>query len=263
MEFLKDKRKLIIPIMGAFIAQGAAFFMGGYSKHTVELEMPKESVQSPVQTEDPEVPPEPVETEGPEVLPEPVETEGPEVPPEPVQTEESEVPPEPVQTEDPEIQEDTKQEKSAEETDVSQEHICSFRVEEREATCLTAGSVTEKCIECGSIRMEKEIGPLGHDFEKSIWETATCLKGGYSNNICQRCGLTESVSEEPLPHDVEDIVVREGNCMEDTIIRHICKICGEQVEGDTRYSPQIHNWTKGMVDGVEVMYCEWCGVVQE
>ena len=51
--------------------------------------------------------------------------------------------------------------------------------------------------------------------------------------------------------------------MEDTIIRHICKICGEQVEGDTRYSPQIHNWTKGMVDGVEVMYCEWCGVVQE
>ena len=103
---------------------------------------------------------------------------------------------------------------------------------------------------------------LGHDFHKSVWETATCLKGGYYNNICQRCGLVESVTEEPLPHDVENILIQEGNCMQDTVIRHICRSCGQQVESDTRYTPQIHKWTAAVVDGSEMIYCEWCGVAQ-
>ena len=102
----------------------------------------------------------------------------------------------------------------------------------------------------------------GHDFHTSVWETATCLKGGYYNNVCERCGLVESVTEEPLPHDVEDILVQEGNCMQDTVIRHICKNCGQQVESDTRYTPEVHKWVCAVIDDKEVFYCEWCGVVQ-
>jgi len=111
-------------------------------------------------------------------------------------------------------------------------------------------------------KVEQDICAGGHDFYKSVWETPTCLKGGYYNKICNRCGLVESVAEAPLPHDVEDILIHEGNCMQDTIIRHICKSCGQQVEGDTRYTPQIHKWVDSVVDGREVTYCDWCGVVQ-
>ena len=103
---------------------------------------------------------------------------------------------------------------------------------------------------------------LGHEFEASVWETATCLKSGYYNNVCRRCGLVESVTVEPLPHDVEDILIQEGNCMQDTVIRHICKSCGQQVESDTRYTPEVHKWSSAVVDDREVFYCEWCGVVQ-
>ena len=103
---------------------------------------------------------------------------------------------------------------------------------------------------------------LGHDFSTSVWETATCLKSGYYNNICRRCGLVESVTEEPLPHDVEDILIQEGNCMQDTVIKHICKSCGQQVQSDTRYTPEIHKWCCTVIDNKEVVYCEWCGIVQ-
>ena len=72
----------------------------------------------------------------------------------------------------------------------------------------------------------------------------------------------ESVTEAPLPHDVEDILIQEGNCMQDTVIRHICKSCGQQVESDTRYTPEVHKWVCAVVDAREVFYCEWCGVVQ-
>ena len=103
---------------------------------------------------------------------------------------------------------------------------------------------------------------FGHDFSTSVWETATCLKSGYYNNICRRCGLVESVTEEPLPHDVEDILIQEGNCMQDTVIKHICKSCGQQVQSDTRYTPEIHKWCCTVIDNKEVVYCEWCGIVQ-
>ena len=110
--------------------------------------------------------------------------------------------------------------------------------------------------------IEESACALGHDFNTSVWETATCLKGGYYNNTCRRCGLVESVTEAPLPHDVEDILIQEGNCMQDTVIRHICKSCGQQVESDTRYTTEVHKWVCAVVDGREVFYCEWCGVVQ-
>lgn len=102
----------------------------------------------------------------------------------------------------------------------------------------------------------------GHVFQVSIWETPTCLKGGYYNNICERCGLVECVTQPALSHEVEDITIQEGNCMEDTIIRHRCKNCGQQIKSDTRFTPQIHQWGSAVVDGQPVTYCEWCGVTQ-
>lgn len=102
-----------------------------------------------------------------------------------------------------------------------------------------------------------------HEFEMSVWELPTCQKGGYYNNVCKSCGVVECITQEPIPHEVEDIVVQEGNCMEDRVIRHICKLCEQQVKSDTRYTVyDKHLWNKEWVNGIEVEYCEWCGVAK-
>lgn len=141
-------------------------------------------------------------------------------------------------------------------------HTCTFTTMETAATCLESGQIQEICTECKQVGSSRETAALGHDFKRSIWESATCLKGGYYNNTCKRCGLVECVTEAALPHEPEEVVVQEGNCMEDTIIRHICKNCGQQTESDTRYTPQVHDWVQGIVDGAEITYCAMCGVVQ-
>jgi len=102
-----------------------------------------------------------------------------------------------------------------------------------------------------------------HEFEMSVWELPTCQKSGYYNNVCKSCGVVECITQEPIPHEVEDIVVQEGNCMEDRVIRHICKMCEHQVKSDTRYTVyDKHLWNKEWVNGIEVEYCEWCGVAK-
>ena len=102
-----------------------------------------------------------------------------------------------------------------------------------------------------------------HEFEMSVWELPTCQKGGYYNNLCKTCGVVECITQEPIPHEVEDVMIQEGNCMEDTVIRHICKMCEQQVKSDTRYTVyDKHLWVKEWVDGVEIEYCEWCGVAK-
>ncbi len=102
-----------------------------------------------------------------------------------------------------------------------------------------------------------------HEFEVSVWELPTCQKAGYYNNVCKECGLVEGVTQEPIPHQVEDIVIQEGNCMKDQVIRHICKMCEQPVKSDTRYTVyDKHLWTTEEIDGMDVEYCEWCGVVK-
>jgi len=151
---------------------------------------------------------------------------------------------------------------SADEISEERVHICSFTSVETAATCLEEGKIQEICLECKQVAGSRAIPALGHDFKRSIWESPTCLKGGYYNNTCERCGLVECVTEAALPHEPEDVLIQEGNCMEDTIIRHICRHCGQQTQKDTRYTPAIHEWTKGVVDGTEITYCKLCGVTQ-
>ncbi len=144
-----------------------------------------------------------------------------------------------------------------------QVHTHSIVTETKVATCLTAGVTREYCEVCGEVVKEEALSAPGHDFIKSVWELPTCMKGGYYNNVCNRCGQVECVTQEPLPHEVEDIPVQEGNCMEDTVIQHICRMCGLKVKSDTRYTPyDVHSWVTTMEDGMEITYCEWCGVAR-
>ena len=143
-------------------------------------------------------------------------------------------------------------------------HTHTSVVEKQEATCLTEGVEKEYCSTCGEVIREDVVqSALGHDFVQSIWELPTCQKGGYYNNICNRCGVVECVTQEPLPHEIKDIVLQEGNCMSDTVIQHICTLCGVKVKMDTRFTNyDAHNWITEKVDGMEVEYCEWCGIVK-
>lgn len=142
-------------------------------------------------------------------------------------------------------------------------HIHSMAIKKQEPTCLTNGLSSEYCESCMEVQNEQFIPALGHDFIKSVWELPTCMKGGYYNNVCKRCGLVECVTQEPLPHEAEDILIQEGNCMEDTVIQHVCKVCGVKVKNDTRYTLyDVHLWVNIEVDGETVNCCERCGVTK-
>lgn len=148
-------------------------------------------------------------------------------------------------------------------TEAPREHVHSAQVALEEATCLEAGIRKEYCITCNEVLHTEKVNALGHDFTKSVWELPTCQKSGYYNNVCNRCGLVECVTQEPLPHEVEDIMLQEGNCMEDTVIQHVCKVCRVQVKEDTRYTrSDVHAWKRESIDGEEIVYCERCGVAQ-
>lgn len=109
--------------------------------------------------------------------------------------------------------------------------------------------------------VSSEITEHEHSFVKTVWESATCQKRGYYNNVCSECGLVECVTEPMLDHVVENVVVQEGNCMEDTIIRHVCIYCGLQVKEDTRYTvTKAHDWVEESVDGKTVTCCVRCGI---
>lgn len=101
-----------------------------------------------------------------------------------------------------------------------------------------------------------------HDYIRGVWESPTCQKSGYYNNICKECGVVECVMQEPISHESKEIVLQEGNCMSDTIIRHECTMCGMQTLPDTHYTENnLHNWLTEQIEGTEVTYCTWCGVV--
>ncbi len=243
---------------------------------------PERSQESEAMPE-PEVMPEPGNAQEPEVTSEPRNAQEPEVTFEPGNAQELKVTPEsedyqkseatPKQevsqevgtTWEPELSpepESTQEPSASQEQAFQAAHVCVIEILRKEPECVNPGNEKEYCTECDKILDEREIPALGHAMKVAVWESATCLKNGFYNNICERCGLTESVTEAPLEHVVEDVVIREGNCMEDTIVRHMCKNCGQQVCGDTRYTPQTHQWTETEVDGELLIFCQWCGVAR-
>ena len=218
----------------------------------VEAEAPTEApTQVPTQE------PKPVETEAPTEAP----TQAPTKEPKPVEAEAPTEAPAQAPTKEPKPVEAEVPTQIPKAEGVEDIHTHEVAFEEKVATCLEPGEKRSYCVTCGVTIEQEYAEPLGHVFEKEVWELPTCQKGGYYNNICTRCGLVECVSQNPLAHEVEDFVLQEGNCMEDTIIQHKCKNCGVQVQEDTRYTNyEVHNWTVGQVDGIEITYCEWCGV---
>ncbi len=221
---------------------GTVLEVSSGTKKTPEPEIKEEpgKMPGPEKTPEPEMTPEPEKTPEPETTPEPEKTSEPETTPEPEKILEPETTTEPEKTPKPEIISKPIELPSASEKPSDQQELPSSDV----------------------IMPNENRCDLGHTYEKSVWESATCLKSGYYNNVCQVCGLVEMVTENPLPHDVEEVVVSEGNCMEDRVVRHICKSCGQQVGTDERISVSEHEWSKETVDGNEVCVCKWCGVVE-
>ena len=227
------------------------------SEGTEEAENTK-SISLSLEAESSQVTEYPEATEKPKQTEPPRQTEPPKIT---VQPDSTEVIVTPKPTVIPQISEMTK-EPTPVEVPREEEHICHGAVSVEEPSCLSAGKEILYCTECKKIISESVIAPLGHDMKMAVWESATCQKAGFYNNICERCGLTESVTVAALSHMVEDMLIQEGNCMEDTVVRHVCKTCGEQVKPDTRYTPQIHQWAEIEVDEEMILYCEWCGITK-
>lgn len=262
-EVSKDLSELLPTPTGEMLAETIAEDTGATAIGLTEEKMPEKTVKTmpPKALEEITVPPEksasetePKESEIPETteLPKATVAPKPEVLLTPTAVPKTTEPPKPVETIAPQP------------TEVPVVHIHALVVGKQEATCLTEGVEKEYCSVCGEVIREDVVqSALGHDFVKSIWELPTCQKGGYYNNICNRCGVVECVTQEPLPHEIKDIVLQEGNCMSDTVIQHICELCGVKVKTDTRFTNyDAHNWITEKVDGMEVVYCEWCGIVE-
>lgn len=109
------------------------------------------------------------------------------------------------------------------------------RYEEKEiqaATCEESGKKIKKC-ECGDIKEEEEIAPLGHEWSDFIYNgDADCANNGTETATCERCGktLTREKTNTKLGHDYGEYVYNnDATCTEDGTETKECRRCGDRV----------------------------------
>ncbi|MBE6812346.1 MAG: hypothetical protein E7523_05640 [Ruminococcaceae bacterium] len=91
------------------------------------------------------------------------------------------------------------------------------------ATCLTS----KTCSFCG----KTEGSALGHDFVENILTAATCTTAGEVQQICTRCGYTETDFIDPTGHNYV-AVVTPPTCTENGFTTYTCSNCGESYKWD-------------------------------
>ncbi|MBE6536559.1 MAG: hypothetical protein E7673_01260 [Ruminococcaceae bacterium] len=88
---------------------------------------------------------------------------------------------------------------------------------DREPDCTEYGHTNySKCIRCDSYEGEL-IDPLGHTFLTWGNNTATCLKGGNEESLCEVCGVKERRPTEALGHSIDSDGICE-NCKKSDIV---------------------------------------------
>lgn len=135
------------------------------------------------------------------------------------------------------------------------------------STCTEAGSVTNKCTVCQTVKKTESGSALGHDYETQVVEP-TCSSIGYTLHTCSRCGDTEQTDQVGMSdHTYQQVVISEPTCHSVGYLRNICTVCGTHT---TEEMPVVqHSWKTDTVaathttQGYTVYSCQYpdCGKV--
>lgn len=140
---------------------------------------------------------------------------------------------------------------------------------EKEATCTTEGSKTEKCASCDAVRTET-IPATEHTWDTGvITKEATCTEAGIRTYTCTVCKETKS---ETIPATGEHtwdagVVTKEATCTEAGVRTYTCSTCkttrteaipatGHKAVFDAAVAATV--LTEGKTEG---SHCSVCGTV--
>jgi Zn ribbon nucleic-acid-binding protein len=133
-------------------------------------------------------------------------------------------------------------------------------------TCTEQGFTTHTC-RCGDSYIDSYTSRLGHSFTTYVSDNnATCTQDGTKTAICDRCDLTNTVTDEGSATDHHyGRVVIAPTCTEQGYITYTCE-CGESYTAD--YVDALgHDFTDWVVIqeptdeevGLEIRTCTRCG----
>ena len=98
-----------------------------------------------------------------------------------------------------------------------------------EATCTEAAVYYVKCDNCDAVSntLTVKVGePLGHDLTVTVVEP-TCVKDGYTESVCARCGLSYRTNYVAAKgHSYVDVVTAP-TCESAGYTTHTCSVCGD------------------------------------
>ncbi len=103
-----------------------------------------------------------------------------------------------------------------------------------DATCTAAGSITERCDNCGAVISTETIPATGHGTTTKTTTDATCTTAGSITETCDDCG--EVVSTETIPatgHLNTTETTIDATCTEEGSITETCDDCGATVSTES------------------------------
>ena len=109
------------------------------------------------------------------------------------------------------------------------------------ATCEAAGSVTQKCTNCG--QEETTVLPAtGHTYTEEILQEASCTAAGLKKITCSGCGAGVEKEIPILPHDYNTTITKDPVLEGYVTEKGACTMCGEKME-KTYYASKFQKGT--------------------
>ena len=104
---------------------------------------------------------------------------------------------------------------------------------------------------------------LGHNYELTKSEKATCVKEGYEEYTCTRCGDSYKKELPVVAHDYDKTVEVnrvESTCATKGYVGYKCKNCDDILKEELALNPENHNYTLAGSDLTYNYYsCSGCG----
>lgn len=105
----------------------------------------------------------------------------------------------------------------------TQRHDYSAQVEVA-PDCVTAGSLTYRCIYCDQTG-QMQIPALGHVFGEPVETPATCTQNGNSISTCTRCNYIKTSVLSPTGHILGEPAITPASCTQNGSIVQKCTRC--------------------------------------